>query len=102
MEREVGERCRMQQNRMDKILKAIGRREWKAPPSVGITVEEFREHFEKVSEQEYEVDPVVIREVIERVQDMSRCEKAREANEWMNSVLGREEIEGAMKEISQR
>ena len=32
---------------MYNILKEIGRKEWKAPPSVGITVEEFREHFEK-------------------------------------------------------
>ena len=35
---------------MHKILKEIGKKEWKAPPSVGITVEEFSEHFEKVSE----------------------------------------------------
>ena len=42
---------------MYKILKEIGRKEWKAPPSVGITVEEFKEHFEKVSEMRYEVDP---------------------------------------------
>ena len=66
--------------RMYKILKAIGRKEWNAPPSVEITVEEFREHFEKVSEQRYEVDPAVIKGVIERAQDMSGYEKAREAN----------------------
>ena len=34
-----------------KILKEIGRKEWKAPLSVGITVEDFREHFEKVSKR---------------------------------------------------
>ena len=81
---------------MYKILKEIGR---KAPPSVGITVEEFREHFEKVSEKRYEVDPAVIGGVIEKVQDLRGCEKAREANECMNGELGREEIEEAMKEM---
>ena len=36
--------------------------EWKAPPSDGITVEEFRETLgEKVPKQRYEVDPTVIR-----------------------------------------
>ena len=49
---------------MYKILKEIGRKEWKAPPSVGITVVEFKEHFEKVSEMRYEVDPAVIGRVI--------------------------------------
>ena len=38
---------------MYKILKEIGRKEWKAAPSVGITVEEFRQHFEKVSEKRW-------------------------------------------------
>ena len=56
---------------MYKILKAIGRKEWKAPPSLGITLEEFREHFEKMSEQRYEIDPAVIREVRERVHNIS-------------------------------
>ena len=36
---------------MYKILKEIGR---KALPSLGIAVEEFREHFEKVSVKRYE------------------------------------------------
>ena len=33
---------------MYKILKEIGRKEWKAPQSMRITVEKLREHFEKV------------------------------------------------------
>ena len=66
---------------MYKILKEIGR---KAPPSVGITVEEFREHFEKVLEKRYEVDHAVIAGVIEKVRDLRGCEKAREASECMN------------------
>ena len=49
-----------QLGRMYKILKVIYRKEWKAPPSVGITVIEFREHFETVSEQRYVVDPALI------------------------------------------
>ena len=80
---------------MYKILKEIGRKEWKAPPSVGITVEEFKEHFEKVSEMRYEVDPAVIGRVIGELRDLRGCEKAREANECMNGELVREEIEGS-------
>ena len=64
-------------------------------------MEEFREHFEKVSEQRYEVDPAVIGGVIEKVRDLRGCEKAREANECMNGELGREEIEEAMKEMKE-
>ena len=60
---------------MYKIFKEIGRKEWKSPPSVGITVEEFGEHFEKVSEKSYEVDPAVIGGVIEKVRDLRGCEK---------------------------
>ena len=59
---------------MYKILKVTGRKEWKALPSVGITEEEFREHFEKVSEKRSEVDPAAFREVIEQVQAMRGCE----------------------------
>ena len=66
---------------------------------LGISVEEFREHFEKVSEERYEVDPAVIGGVIEKVRDLRGCEKAREANECMNGELEREEIKEAMKEM---
>ena len=62
-------------------------------------VEEFKEHFEKVSEMRYEVDPAVIGRVIGEVRDLRGCEKAREANECMNGELVREEIEEAMKEM---
>ena len=61
---------------MYKILKDIGRKEWKAPPSVGITVEEVRKIFEKVSEKRYGVDPAVIK----KLQHLRGCEKAREEN----------------------
>ena len=96
--RERIEECEIAYNsgrmgKMYKILKEIGRKEWKAPPSVGITVEEFRAHFEKVSEQRYEVDPAVIGVVIEKVRDLRGCEKAREVNQCMNGELGREDIE---------
>ena len=86
---------------MYKILKEIGRKEWKVLPSVGITVEEFREHFEKMSEKRYEVDPAVIGGVIEKMCDLRGYEKAREVNECMNDELGREEIEEAMKEMKE-
>ena len=62
-------------------------------------MEEFREHFEKVSEKRYAVDSAVIGRVIEKVRDLRGCEKAREANECMNGEFGIEEIEEAMKEM---
>ena len=62
-------------------------------------MEEFKEHFEKVSEMRYELDPAVIRRVIGEVRDLRGCEKSREANECMNGQLVREEIEEAMKEM---
>ena len=77
---------------MYKILKEIGRKEWKAPSSVGITVEEFREYFEKVSEKRYELYLAVIGGVIEKVRVLRGCEKAREENECVNGELVREEI----------
>ena len=45
------------------------------PTSVGITVEEFREHFERVFET------TMITEVMEWVEDMRGCEKVKGANE---------------------
>ena len=97
--RERIEECETACNsgRMGEMYKIL--KDWKAPPSVGITVEDFREHFEKVSQKRYEVDPAVIGGVIEKVQDLRGCEKAREANECMNGEHGREEIEEAMKEM---
>ena len=47
----------------------------------------------------YGVEPAVIGGVIEKVQYLRGCEKAREANECMNGELGREEIEEDMKEM---
>ena len=47
------------------------------------------------------MDPAVIGGVIEKMRDLRGCEKAREANEYMNSELGREEIEEAMKEMKE-
>ena len=46
-----------------------------------------------MSEKRYEVDPAVI--------EIATFERMREANESMNSELGREEIEEAMKEMKE-
>ena len=55
---------------MYKLLRGIGRRRWKAPASGKITAEEFREHFEKVSSERYEVEPSVIRRAVEGANDL--------------------------------
>jgi len=81
------------------LLKEIGRKGWKAPASSRITVEQFREQFEKVSVNRYEVEPNVIRRAIEGAKDLRHSEKAREANERMNEDVSREEVIAAMKEM---
>ena len=86
---------------MYKCLRKIGTKGGKAPESNMITVSEFKEHFERVGKERFEEDPSVIASVIERVQDMRGSERARCANERLNEMPEREEIECAMKDMKE-
>ena len=98
--KEACERGRM--GDMYKVLRVIGRKSWKkAPVSTSITASEFKEHFERVSEERYEREPGEIRATVERACDLRMDEKAREANEMMNESLTREEIVEAIGEIKE-
>ena len=84
---------------MYKSLRKIGTKGRKAPESNRITVGEFKVHFEKVSRDRYEEEPSVIARAIARVEDLRGDGKAKMANEKLNAVPERVEIEMAMKEM---
>ena len=57
-----------------------------------MTTDEFRLHFSELSKERYEVDPAEMRRTVEGVEDISRTEKAREANSLMNEIPPPEEV----------
>ena len=98
--RECREACdRGRIGDMYKLLRKIGTKGGKAPESSMITIGEFKEHFERVSNVRYEEDPSVIARVIEGVVDMREDERAKRANDRLNLVPERDEIERAMKDM---
>ncbi|KAI8519281.1 hypothetical protein Bbelb_025380 [Branchiostoma belcheri] len=99
--RECKEACETGKiGQMYKLLKQVGTKGMKAPNSCTIEVKEFKEHFERVSREMYEEAPSVLEGVIERVKDPRGTAKAFEANEILNRAPEREEIEEAMKEMT--
>ena len=100
---ECEEACRQgRMGDMYKILRQLGTRGNKKLGMGGtLTAEDFREQFESVSAERYEVDPSVIEGVIERAKDLRMDAEAIVANEGMNVEPEREEIEEAMKEMKE-
>ena len=84
---------------MYKILREVGAKDAKAAQSVNIGLNDFKEHFERVSRERYEVEPRVIQEVIENARDLREDDRANEANDLLNEMPEREEIEKAMEEM---
>ena len=62
-------------------------------------MEEFKEHFEAVTSERYELDPERIRETVVGACDLRQTEKAREANVMMNGEVSRKELIDAMNEM---
>ena len=61
-----------------KTLKEIGIRDWKGyVQTTNITTEQFKDHFEAVSKERFEILPEEIEEVVEVI-DISETEIARE------------------------
>ena len=85
--------------KMYKALEELGRRGMKAREGTNVTVSEFKEHFQRVSCERYEVDPVVIEGVLAGTRDLRGSAEAVLGNEGMNARIEREEIECAIKEI---
>lgn len=86
---------------MYKCLRRLGGRERKAPASGNITVCEFKDYFESVTKDKYEEEPRVIEEAVNGATDLREEVRAREANELLNEVPEREEIERAMNEMKE-
>ena len=86
--------------KMFKLLRKLGMRDGKRTrPSEHFSVEEYKSHFEKVSQERQEVTDQVMSWVLDRVEDMRNDERIREAGEELEKSLEREEIEKAIREI---
>ena len=85
--------------KMYKKLEELGRRGVRASEGTNVTVSEFKEHFQRVSCDRYEVDPGVIEGVVAGARDLRGTAEAVLGNDCMNARIEREEIECALKEI---
>ena len=86
--------------KMFKLLRKLGMRDGKITrPGEYFSVEEYKSHFEKVSQERQEVTNQVMSWVFDRVEDMSSDDSIREAGEELEKTLEREEIEKAIREI---
>jgi predicted transcriptional regulator len=86
---------------MYKCLRKIGTRGCKAGASANICVNEFKEHFERVTCERYEEEPRVIERAVNGATDLRECERAKEANDRLNEVPEREEIVAAMNDMKE-
>ena len=86
---------------MYKVLRSLGKRGKKAPESHHITVEAFKEHFQKVTEIRFEENPEVVQAAVEAARDLRGEARAEEANENLNMTPEPEEIEEAMGEVKE-
>ena len=71
----------------------------RANEGTNVTANEFKDHFQRVSCERYEVDPTVIEGVVNGVRDLRGTAEAILGNESMNVRIERGEIECAIKEI---
>ena len=86
--------------KMFKLLRKLGMRDGKITrPDEHFSVEEYKSHFEKVSQERQEVTNQVMSWVFDRVEDMRSDDRIREAGEELEKTLEREEIEKAIREI---
>ena len=95
--REACEEGKM--GKMFKVLNELGRRGISVLEGTNVTVSEFKEHFESVSRDRYEVDPGVIEGVVSGAKDLRGSADAVLGNDSMNARIDRGEIECAIKEI---
>ena len=84
---------------MYRALRKLGTRGNKAPNSSTITTEDFKAHFERVSETRFEIDPEILWKAVGETKDLREDARAIEASEKMNEVPGAEEILKEMKNV---
>ena len=82
---------------MYKCLRKIGARGKPAAKSMKITVNEFKNQFERVSHERYEEEHGVIETAVGRAKDLREWRRVIETNELMNEAPEREDIMKAMK-----
>ena len=87
---------------MYKILKELGMRGRKRAGRGGmLKANDFKVQFERVSSERYEERIEVIEEAVGNARDLREWERAIEANEEMNEVPTRGEIESVMKDMKE-
>ena len=87
---------------MYKILNELGMRGKKRAGRGGLLkANDFKEQFERVSSERYEERPEVLEAAVRNARDLRGDRTAREANEEMNEVPSRIEIESVMKEMKE-
>ena len=97
---ECEEACRLERvGDMYKALNRLSKRDWKAPRSTTITVEQFRDHFEGITRDKYEELLRAIVDVVSQVRDLSDDEESREVSREIDGEPSPLEIRGAMKEM---
>ena len=84
---------------MYKVLRSLGKKGKKAGESHHITVEDFKGHFARITEERFEEDPEVVEAAVEEAKDLRGEDGAEEANEYLNMTPEPEEIVEAMGEI---
>ena len=85
---------------MYRILRQIGvGKSKKAGGSSNIAIGDFKDFFEGVTKDRYEVEPGLLEEVVGRARDLREDGEAIEANEVLNEELAEEEVEEAIKEM---
>ena len=97
---ECEEACRLGRvGDMYKALNRLSKRDWKAPRSTTITVEQFREHFEGITRDRYEESPRAIVDVVSQVRDLRDDEEYRQVSREIDGEPSALEMRGAMKEM---
>ena len=87
---------------MYKILRELGiRGKRKAGRGGMLKANDFKEQFERVSQDRYEERPEVIEEAVRNARDLREDVRAIEANARMNRVPSANEIVGVMKEMKE-
>ena len=100
LEKAAEARDKNDMGKMFKLLRKLGVRDGKITrPGKHFSVEEYKSHFEKVSQERQEVTNQVMSWVFDRVEDMRSDDMIREAGEELEKNLEREEIEKAIREI---
>ena len=82
-----------------RILKQLGSRTSKPNTGTTLTTKDFKEHFERVSKDRYEVDPVSLFRSVHKMADRRNDPKAIEGNEFLNRPPTSAEILKCITEI---